>query len=1573
MPTGSSIGANTATYVVGDAGTGDYDASLVLDADAISVDGVAAANSVATADVALLDSTVTVGSNANIDVDQVGTLTADATTTNGDVADGAITASNATARVLTDTGNTLSVGDAIRFSISTSNGTLQPNTTYFVVNKSGDNFQISTTPGGPVLDITGVSTPGYNQLESSAAAVFSGETGGVIDSSGTTAQVVTITPTAANSTVYALTIDGVEVSFTSDPTATANEITSGLAAAITAAGITSVTPTAGATLVLTSTNPSDPPAIMSSGAGVLAAVFTTPFANNTAGDTTNLDIQAGNGGTIDVDAVNVADAEADNVDGDSLATANVVETYGLQDVGVSVGSNATITVDVDVDALADAATIGVTGNTANAIADADATNVVAVNDLGSGAGEFVIGANGTITANAGTMADRIQISATADTETGDALATANSTLISGINDTTGTNNEVSNVLAVGDGGTITGRGYADINATATSTTGNATATGVTTAVDAIQADTVTVGNDATVRAYADTDSDVLASTVDGDALATNTLTTSQGLDLDNLTIGDVATNGTGFGVIGSAIASLDTDATVTGGQSTDDADADAEIGTVIGAQFGDGVDTDDETALSIGSNGSLAASATVTSDADASAIAGGAEALNLITLQATGLELNEAGTVGANGTISATATVDLDASASNVSTVASGSADNAEAAAGAEYVAGLNVDTADAALTVGNTGSLTAAATVTADAVADSIEGNAEAQAGSFVGTNFDLDAAGATFDVYGAEFDAALTMGAGGTVNADVAVTLLADAETVTNAATATASVNESIALDGSAVSIGSTGNIDADSVVAATAIAESTDSDATATANSTTNAGVDSNGAITIGAGGTLTADADLTLAATAITIGDSVTNDLADANATSGNNTALVLDAANTTIGATGTVIGDADLDASASASAVEGDTDADVDLGVATAIDLSGQTLSIGDGGTLTANSRVGTTASASTTDGDADADIAVDLIAGLGDGSGTATIGSTGVVDADAVGVNIATAASIDADSAAVNATINNDRVTAIDLQSLTTGSNGAIDADASSTQTASASNVGDPGVGDGSASAEVATQDLVFGIDSTLVTVGGDASQLTASATLSGNANATTMSGSSTATAGDRSGVEALTGVSNVVVGDSATAGMAFQAVSNLTANATSIEDDALAQVGTVTAYGTGTGITALTGADVTGVDNSNITVGEDAGTILASASSTLNATAATNGTDGGDIDATAVVATTADGLLASAVSVGDDGNLTAAATLNGTATATNIGDVADTDDDAFAQIQLNADGLQQTSAETITIGASGNVIGQALVDGGASATTVSGSAEAKADLDAFGLNLDNNGADITIGEAGNISGLAVVGELAGGVLSDQIDILATANLEDATAITNLQAAGISGVDGGTLLTAGPSDGDVTGQALAGANLVARTIGDPASTTATTDNAIATLQSSTISGIENVDILGGMVGSNLVRGTSFGDFDVLAESVKGAATGSSTATSYGVFDADGDGNITLSGNMQAIAQLSNTVTARTIEGNATATATGDAIGLGGYSVTIIGSGSMTASASNTSRSLAESVGGRAGA
>ena len=56
---------------------------------------------------------------------------------------------------------------------------------------------------------------------------------------------------------------------------------------------------------------------------------------------------------------------------------------------------------------------------------------------------------------------------------------------------------------------------------------------------------------------------------------------------------------------------------------------------------------------------------------------------------------------------------------------------------------------------------------------------------------------------------------------------------------------------------------------------------------------------------------------------------------------------------------------------------------------------------------------------------------------------------------------------------------------------------------------------------------------------------------------------------------------------------------------------------------------------------------------------------------------------------------------------------------------------------------------------------------------------------------------DITIGESGNIFGLGVIGELSGGTsgsLSDQVDVLATATLEDATVRAEVDADGVMGM-----------------------------------------------------------------------------------------------------------------------------------------------------------------------------------
>jgi len=317
-----------------------------------------------------------------------------------------------------------------------------------------------------------------------------------------------------------------------------------------------------------------------------------------------------------------------------------------------------------------------------------------------------------------------------------------------------------------------------------------------------------------------------------------------------------------------------------------------------------------------------------------------------------------------------------------------------------------------------------------------------------------------------------------------------------------------------------------------------------------------------------------------------------------------------------------------------------------------------------------------------------------------------------------------------------------------------------LDADAFSSQIAAASNIGDPTGTDFAAVAGVAFGDQVYGIQDTIITVGTNTTQLTSSATLVGDATASNMSGSAMAQAGGNPGGTAATQSevialdnSATTIGLNATNGMNLQASSTLSADASSVEDSATAQAGLANGSAFSAAIEARTSAAalglvndvVTGVDSSPITVGNDAGTILAGATGRLEAIASTKGTAASDQDATAMALQTATGLADSTVTIGNDGNLIGTANLVGTASASNVGNIG-SDNNALSAIQLNSQGIDQTT-DTITIGADGNVAGRAYVDGSAISTSVNGSANAQGDLTSLGLNLDDT-SDITMARA---------------------------------------------------------------------------------------------------------------------------------------------------------------------------------------------------------------------------------
>jgi hypothetical protein len=262
-----------------------------------------------------------------------------------------------------------------------------------------------------------------------------------------------------------------------------------------------------------------------------------------------------------------------------------------------------------------------------------------------------------------------------------------------------------------------------------------------------------------------------------------------------------------------------------------------------------------------------------------------------------------------------------------------------------------------------------------------------------------------------------------------------------------------------------------------------------------------------------------------------------------------------------------------------------------------------------------------------------------MAAGLGDGNGSVLVGGSAVIDADANLSNVAEATSTVADSAPARARINNDVVQAVNLDKtgdgLTVGEDLALDADAVSNQEATASTIGSPGGTDQAAEAEVANDDRILGITNTRVEVGHDVSQFTVSSRLDAEATANNMSGAATARAGvgDSAAVRGLDDGNGeaLQIGGSATNGLRFEAVSNLDAQAITVEDQAEAYAGSETADGSGV---ATLESDVAALHTSAVKVGGSAGTISATTTSNLTATAQTNGTtDSGNQDAIAQVA----------------------------------------------------------------------------------------------------------------------------------------------------------------------------------------------------------------------------------------------------------------------------------------------------------------------------------------------------
>lgn len=1134
-----------------------------------------------------------------------------------------------------------------------------------------------------------------------------------------------------------------------------------------------------------------------------------------------------------------------------------------------------------------------------------------------------------------------------------------------------------------------------------------------------------------------------ASSTNGDVDALSTIGDGQDGEDDQGAIGVEFNNHANIGPGGSISASTDVDLNAqsnnigsygdSGISPTSEADAGADFIAGINASSTNGdVNFASDANYNVTSNVTANAEARSASGHSVSAEAGattkdstgsGNNDAPTETMQVYGLHTDHKLNSGGTTNLQSSTQTNLKAEAQNSGVLDEDSVVTAKAIL--DHSAGLDSGSSTGEITIGEEATINTSSIANGNAKASSIEGKVIAE--SIVDRND-----GANTNITQVGTDASVT--------ANATSTQISNAATVTSDAESTSKSTYNIGFNADNVTqTGQQLQLNSTSIATNRSEAVSLDEDATAISETQETIGIDSSALLSVGTKAEIRAQTGLVNQATASTVGNGTVDgvagseeDSAIAKAETTTNAGFRADDAGTSVGTDGLVIATSENSNQVSATATDGEADADITIVESLGLDLGAQRLSFGQEGQVKGSSTATNRADAVTVNGDSDADIEVNMAHGLGDSEGIISIGTDGVIDADVSYSNIAVATSTDGNDEGsdgiTQATVNNDSVHGIDLQNLQSGNDLGLDVDVLSQQSASSSTIGDPTFStstEAESLAKVAEADDISAIDTTQISVGNSTNQLTASVTLDGEAVANNKADSALASAGDQSDVTAIDsgGTSGLVVGGSAINGMAFSATSNLRSTALSVEDQSKAFVGSDlftsqlddnngsssaninTLDGTSNLPLDSTESSVTGIKATDILIGDSVlsvdsdgnriiQTIRSDVNSVLSATSQTTGTGLGAQDSKALISQNADGLTDSSVSIGRAGNLTSISKVQGDSLSSNIGDV-NSDNNAYARLQIASDGIDQIDGDSINVGTTGNVIAQGWASGGALAETINGSSEVHGDLDVYGLNLQSDSADVIIGETGNISGLAVVGSLnQSGQFSDQINLTATTTSDSSLILSDLNSAGIRGTDTGsvndvntagedqTLLRAGSLDGDITGQALGGVRATAATIGDPSHSGvgSSDDNAVIELDG-TLSGLRDVDILGAFfsVDNNgdvlapapMIKGTAFGDYDSTSTSVKGDAIAHSDVNAYGIFDENLNGIITTSGSIKGIAQISNTVLSTTVNGNADATAITDAIGIHGYHITMNDPGIFTATADSESVATSTSVLGRA--
>ena len=613
------------------------------------------------------------------------------------------------------------------------------------------------------------------------------------------------------------------------------------------------------------------------------------------------------------------------------------------------------------------------------------------------------------------------------------------------------------------------------------------------------------------------------------------------------------------------------------------------------------------------------------------------------------------------------------------------------------------------------------------------------------------------------------------------------------------------------------------------------------------------------------------------------------------------------------------------------------------------------ISIGRDGILNAAGYANTGSTAKAVNGRATALIDLGTVAGIADerilrgisntGS-TVAIGNNGTVNAAAAATNVASATSTTSPSAVddVKATINNDYVVGIAVDKLAVGNAATITSSAASSQTATAATVSsgaDP-------YASVAADDHVYGISNTDILAGTTLTGLGASAILQGSATASSVSASpgTVASAGSGSSVAGINhgslSVGEYVINGANLGTVTASGAVGLGALASAVTGPAVASAGGW-------------GAEVIGLKSSPISIGLG-GNVNATGNGDLSSNASTTT---GNAEASSIEL--GRGILTSPISIGQIGTVQAGSVLTGSSTSQTV------TGNATSLLGLNAAGIEQ-GIEKIAIGDTGNVLGSSRVsgntqDGGAVAAGVTGTVAATAEIASRGIALGTSpaGANIAIGNKGSVQGTGVIGTLnpTTGALDQSLKVTTTNTTGQTTANGYFDAAGIAGTLGTsvapTSIKAGPTGGNILGQAASGGDVLSSTITGPANAGT----------HALVSGISNADLTAGLVGTNQITGSAVGRFTTTSSSVNNDSTASSEASIFGIH---GLGNsLTLSGNLDAIAQLSNTVTATSVTGNATASANSSVVGLSGYDVQILGNGVINASAISNSVVSASSV------